>query len=372
MLDAFRPKDFNLEPIFASWGDPPRFLGKPKKDPPVDTWLGNIKAGCVERKVPKEYWHEVGEHYLGDKARGRLAELKAVLRNLHGGKYRWNWKRFKIAMRNMAWEIDEKLTEWVKVQSKPSGLWWIVGRKDRHGALDDQDKNQAERKSEKRKSTVSQVEKEKGKRSTVGAKSLTKKTEGHDSSPPRRWLSHSHFSGPASTNSGFWNFASHAPFASRDPVPVEIPGDVTTTVVHVPRWLVKASNAFDNLANEHPKVMTTLSAVLITVGSLSGVAAGSGGAIFSSQAAQAAGTIVVGVGNLLKTSQDGAAAREVDSQPSRYVVNISSLPCHICEPYEDTDILLICSGLQSPLKQIAPTRCVRGVHYFMLYSPRDR
>ena len=101
MLDAFRIKEFDLEPVYESWKSPPMFLGNPKKDPPVDEWLAQIKAGCIERKVPQEYWHKVGQRYLGDKARARLNELKAVLRNMHGGKYRWNWKKFKVAMRNM-------------------------------------------------------------------------------------------------------------------------------------------------------------------------------------------------------------------------------------------------------------------------------
>jgi hypothetical protein len=101
MLDAFKSKEFDLQPIFDSWKNPPRFLGNPKKDPPVDTWLGQVKEGCLERKIPKDYWHKVGQRFLGDKARKRLDELQDVLRNLHGGNYKWDWKRFKIAMRNM-------------------------------------------------------------------------------------------------------------------------------------------------------------------------------------------------------------------------------------------------------------------------------
>ena len=101
MLDAFKVKEFDLDPVLDSWKNPPRFLGNPKKDPPVDTWLDQVKEGCLERKIPKEYWYKVGQRFLGDKAKKRLEELKEVLRNLHGGNYRWDWKRFKIAMRNM-------------------------------------------------------------------------------------------------------------------------------------------------------------------------------------------------------------------------------------------------------------------------------
>ena len=101
MLDAFKLKEYDLEPVLSSWTNPPRFLGNPKKDPPVDAWLEQVKQGCQERKIPKEYWHKVGQRFLGDKARKRLDELKEVLRNLHGGNYKWDWKRFKIAMKNM-------------------------------------------------------------------------------------------------------------------------------------------------------------------------------------------------------------------------------------------------------------------------------
>ncbi len=71
MLDAFKIKPFDLEPIFASWVDGPRFTGNPKKDPPVDEWLNQIKEGCVQRKVPQEYWHKVGRHFMEPKARAR-------------------------------------------------------------------------------------------------------------------------------------------------------------------------------------------------------------------------------------------------------------------------------------------------------------
>ena len=101
VLNAFKIKPFDLEPIFASWSDAPLFLGNPKKDPPVNDWLDQIKAGCIERRVPKDYWHKVGQHYLGAKARKRLDEVKLVMKNMHGGKYKWNWQAFKIAMRNM-------------------------------------------------------------------------------------------------------------------------------------------------------------------------------------------------------------------------------------------------------------------------------
>jgi len=71
VLDGFKLKPFDLEPIYASWPDGPRFVGNPKKDPNVDDWLQQIKAGCVERNVPREYWHKVAQHYMGEKAKAR-------------------------------------------------------------------------------------------------------------------------------------------------------------------------------------------------------------------------------------------------------------------------------------------------------------
>jgi len=86
-----------------------------------------------------------------------------------------------------------------------------------------------------------------------------------------------------------------------------------TTVTNVPTWLLNAANALDFLTTEHPKAMTTLSAVLITVGSLPSIpvlAGGAGGAFLASHAVQAAGAIAVGLGNWLKTAQDSTAQRQ--------------------------------------------------------------
>ena len=101
IIEAFRIKPFELEPIYDAWPSAPIFQGIFARDPPVDDWLQQIKDGCKARGVPKEYWHQVGRHYLGPRAAARFDELKAVMKNMHGGRYAWNWKRFKIAMRNM-------------------------------------------------------------------------------------------------------------------------------------------------------------------------------------------------------------------------------------------------------------------------------
>ena len=96
-------------------------------------------------------------------------------------------------------------------------------------------------------------------------------------------------------------------------IPSRLPPSAVTTVTNVPTWLLNAANALEFLTTEHPKVMTTLSAVLITVGSLPAIpalAGGAGGAFLASHAVQAAGAIAVGLGNLLKAAQDTAGQRQ--------------------------------------------------------------
>jgi len=73
VLDAFKIKPYDLEPVFASWTDGPIFKGNTKKDMPVNEWLDKIEAGCKERKIPEEYWYKVAQHFLGPKAKARYA-----------------------------------------------------------------------------------------------------------------------------------------------------------------------------------------------------------------------------------------------------------------------------------------------------------
>ncbi|KAI0045178.1 hypothetical protein FA95DRAFT_1573974 [Auriscalpium vulgare] len=348
MLDAFKVKEFDLEPVIASWTEPPYFLGNPKRDPSVDTWLDQIKQGCLERKVPKEYWHKVGQRFLGDKARARLDELKAVLRHMHGGKYRWDWKKFKIAIRNMGWEIDDKETEWVEVQSKPSGLWWIIGRKGKQLESEEwpEGTNAMKKTSMDAQSTKSQSASVSRKptsarksttdrkptvecRPTADRKQSTDKNDEGQATVKRGWLSRNPSTmstssvdsisteGSSSPGSSFWGFGTMSNPNSVTGSPAQTPGEVTTTNAGAPLWLVNACAAFDFLTTEHPKVMTTLSAVLITVGSLPampGISAGAGGALLASHAAQAAGAIAIGLGNWLKASSEAATAKTEQGQ----------------------------------------------------------
>ena len=111
ILDSFKLKGYDLEPVYALWvPPPPSFTGSPTQN--VDEWLAVIKAGCTERNVPREYWHKVAQRYMAPKAKARLDELKAVMKQVHGGRYRWNWDKYKIAMRNMGCEYFFSLCEW--------------------------------------------------------------------------------------------------------------------------------------------------------------------------------------------------------------------------------------------------------------------
>jgi len=70
MLNAFKIKEYNLQPVFEEWQDGPTFNGN-AKDLPVDQWLDKIKEGCEKRGVPEEYWYKVAQHFMGPKAKAR-------------------------------------------------------------------------------------------------------------------------------------------------------------------------------------------------------------------------------------------------------------------------------------------------------------
>jgi hypothetical protein len=65
--------------------------------------------------------------------------------------------------------------------------------------------------------------------------------------------------------------------------------------------------------------MSTLAAVLLTVGSipaLPGVSAAAGGTVLASHAVQAAGAIAVGVGSWLKAAHESKASSTEAAQPA--------------------------------------------------------
>ncbi|KAL4266503.1 hypothetical protein AB1N83_004252 [Pleurotus pulmonarius] len=320
MLDAFKIKPFDLEPVFASWVDGPRFTGNPKKDPPVDEWLNQIKEGCVQRKVPQEYWHKVGRHFMEPKARARMDELKKVMAKVHGGNYRWNWKKFKIAMRNMGWDIDASETETIRVQTKPSGIFWFTKNKTEEPESIEEITETKDVKGHQRP-TLSSVRSD-----SLWLMRKNSKNAGEQPQRPTPVKS-------KTTDSSFWGTKKEkesskdeaskevipsAPLPKKAETAVVLPSkqvesnpeETVTTIAHAPKWLLNACNALDFLTTEHPKTMTTISAVLITVGTLPAtlVAAGVGGpvgAVLASHAAQAVSAVALGVGNLLKAQTDG-------------------------------------------------------------------
>ncbi|KAG1816773.1 uncharacterized protein BJ212DRAFT_1271297 [Suillus subaureus] len=312
MLDAFKIKEFNLEPIYQSWENPPRFYGESTKDIPVDDFLHQIKAGCAERKVPEEYWHKVAQHYMGDKAKARLQELKSVMAKVNGGKYRWSWKKFTIAMRNMGWEIDANITETVQLHSKPSGMLWLTRRK----SLKDKDGSQKEMASSEivelppplpskqgrpnpmkmlSDSAIAATAAIRSRKSPIRANSMASTlTTTTVSSNHTVTSNHALTSNPALTSD---NAVTALSTPSAD--------GTVTAISNAPTWLLNACNALNFLSAEHPRAMTTLSAVLITAGTLPAIPAISGGTVLASGVAQAVGAIAVGVGNLLKAQQEG-------------------------------------------------------------------
>jgi len=211
------------------------------------------------------------------------------MKNMHGGKYKWNWKAFKVAMRNMGWDIDSSQTEEIEVESKPSGLWWIVGRK----------KSSSPQESEPVRPTPPQK-----------SKSMWEVSTTKSFPTPKRSATMSSIETVSSIASVF-SSKSSSPKSTPATTPALTPDssdDSTTTVAHAPLWLINACQSLEVLTTEHPKVMTALSAVLITVGSLPAlpvISAGAGGAFLASSTAHAIGSIAVGLGTWLKSQNEG-------------------------------------------------------------------
>ncbi|KAI5118712.1 hypothetical protein M0805_004512 [Coniferiporia weirii] len=251
MLEALRIKPYDLDGLYASWTDAPVFNGKAKDDPVA--WLDAIKAGCKERKVPKDYWYRVGRHYLGQKPRERLDELGRVMQQMTGNKHVWNWKKFKIAVQNIGWSSPSPKSKTLgdpvvseRPMPKKQGSWWVIGKTDSSSEKDDKSNSEL-----------------------VVAKTVA---------------------------------------------PTVTPEDAAalTAVTKAPAWLINACSALEFLTTEHPKAMSAMSAILITVGTIPSIpviSAGAGGALLASGAAQAVGAVVMGVGQCLKAIHDNNQAK---------------------------------------------------------------
>jgi len=330
MLDAFKIKPFDLQPIYAEWTGGPIFSGNPKKDLPVDEWLDQIKAGCIERGVPEEYWYKVAQHFMGPKAKARLNELKQIIVKVHGGKYRWTWKKFRVAMQNMGWGIDKDATETIKVHGKSSGLWFMrkKDKEDDKTAPATADESPGRTPPSRSNSLFWGINKkplveepcESEQFEVVSRPSMRDRSATVDASsstsfwPARR----SSVSGPkdemperpghqkSKSTSAVVTTTSQSNISKPTPPPRSQTTDgnevAVTTMANAPVWLLNACTALDYITSEHPKAMSVLSAILITAGSLPAIpaiSAGAGGAVLASGAAHAIGAIAVGLGQAL-------------------------------------------------------------------------
>ncbi|KAG6861135.1 hypothetical protein C0995_003587 [Termitomyces sp. Mi166 len=351
VLNAFKLKPYDLEPVFATWTNGPIFEGNPKKDMPVDGWLEKIQAGCEERKIPEEYWYKVAQHFMGPRAKARyicksnlghsteesrdldrLDELKAVIIKIHGGKYRWSWKKFKVAMQSMGWGIDATQKETVQV-SKTTGSWWIRRKvnKDMTPSTNDGQHPTLSRSTsfggKKGSDELPPGNKSSGGVTEISLRFWPIRRNGQDYTPGRPPL-------PPKANSETADYPPRQPIRrngedytpGRPPLPPKANSEMAvvttrqttpgrsrsntvdsgnTTTIEAPLWLLNACNALEYITSEHPKTMSIISAILITAGSIPAIpaiSAGAGGAVLASGAAHAIGAIAVGLGQALSMS----------------------------------------------------------------------
>ncbi|CAA7262685.1 unnamed protein product [Cyclocybe aegerita] len=347
VLNAFKMKEFDLEPIFEEWKDGPVFTGNTKKDLPVEEWLEKIREGCVQRGVPEEYWYKVAQHFMGPKAKARLVELKQVIAKVHGGKYRWTWKKFKVAMMNMGWTIDKDAKETIKVQGR--GMWFNR-KKDTTDSKDAAPQAATEarkprpapsrnntiritkkpiveepeeivtegasktllRRRPTRSATVSSQASLAGSQRTSGEG--TEKAAGkvkEKELPQRPGHQKAKSDSAVATRNGRGKNRSH----ERS----QTDGEVITTETQAPAWLLNACSALEFITSEHPKTMSIISAILITAGSIPAIpaiAAGAGGAVLASTTAHAIGAIAVGVGQALGATVQQSQKKQETSNGS--------------------------------------------------------
>ncbi|TFK47106.1 hypothetical protein OE88DRAFT_1637159 [Heliocybe sulcata] len=297
ILDIFKVKPFDIAPVLAGWEDGPHFSGKPKKDPPVAQWLDLIKAGCVQRQVPQEYWHEVAQHFMGKKARKRFEAVTKVLYEMNGENYRWTWKKFKLLMANVGWDIDPKKKVVVQPpKSTSSGTSWLTLRR----------KSQSQ--SDLPKASSSSF---KPKLPTRSASSFLPWTQPNpdDSKPTKAVIVKPKLDDSKATPS-----TSMSRFFGR-PVQTEpvSSNPLTDAIVQAPLWLFMAVDILETLSQEYPSAISALSAVLIIAGSIPAIPAvttGAAGALLATHAAQTAGAAAVSFGTWLKTrgAADGKGA----------------------------------------------------------------
>jgi len=195
-----------------------------------------------------------------------------------GNKPAWNWKKFKIAMLNLGY-VSPKAAR--KAQSKPKS----PEKEKEHEVL------QVAQKTRERP-----MPKKQGSWWVVG-KSTNVPDNG---SSEQLVVAHSKALPPIPQV-----MALSQPTSTPALTPES---GAVTTVSAAPTWLVNACTALDFLTSEHPRTMSAMSAILITIGaipSIPGIGATAGGALLASGAAQAVGAIATGVGHWMKAQADG-------------------------------------------------------------------
>ncbi|KAI0069933.1 hypothetical protein K474DRAFT_1670589 [Panus rudis PR-1116 ss-1] len=308
VLDVFKPKSTDLEAVYKSWPEAPYYKGHPKKDGPIDIWLAIIKEGCKKRKVPKSLWPVVGEHYLKGKAKDRYLNVQKVMRNMHQGKYDFTWKRFKVAMRNMAWELPTDITQSYLVSIVSSGAWWIVDQiapgKKAEDVMPPPTTNTPflvrtlKGFSSGSSSSVTSA----SSASTVKPSTYKAKPEkSEESSKPVAKVSHPGV-GASKPSNVVWKTEKVENPNKWSPKKLLAGKVKETKETKVPVWLLHVCHALDSVTEDHPKTISVLGAVILSLGAIPAmpaVQAGACGALLASPAAQVIGTAMTGVGSLL-------------------------------------------------------------------------
>lgn len=212
--------------------------------------------------------------------------------------------------------IDSKKTGSIKVERRPSGAWWIMGRGGDQASKDTNKKQQSRpkdiieanalsrfhakwrssqnEKSKKRFLSISRTSPKAGVRKEPSSKGL-KKTVVQSSKPEKKWkLASEQKQSPSVLSRTLSRLAAPLRLVSPPPPPQ------TTIIAQVPLWLIAASDTLNCIISEYPTTMSILAAVLITVGSIPSLPAVSAGS-----AAHALGSMAVGVGALLRERAQG-------------------------------------------------------------------
>ncbi|GJE93002.1 hypothetical protein PsYK624_091610 [Phanerochaete sordida] len=295
MSKFLKKEQFDVDAFCASWTDAPvpKWHGIPDRDGSVADWLAKLEGGLKERKVPKDYWHDVAFKYMGDRATRAWVFVGAATAHMFGSKFKWNWKRYKKVMILVPWGTlvndpwYKRLTWQIKQQLQPPPsppppppppVKQPFLRRSR--TVKDDVKKPSERPEPQRTASLFTFG------SSSNAESSKTATVKKKADPPKE-------KEKEKSMSAFLVKASKDEFDG-----LNIP----------PEWLVIVLEALKGLSSEYPVAMSAASAVLIAMGtipSLPVVSAGAAGVFLASGTAQTLGSLAVGLGTLLSAQQAG-------------------------------------------------------------------